>query len=70
MNFMLLFFVFALVENGCVPIQEVRPLPRSEQFRAEDLVPYAEKGTSSIIGEAFLKTRGGSVKKGAGETVF
>lgn len=45
-------------------------LPRTQQFNEDDLAPYAGKGNSSIVGEAFLRTRGGNVKKGAGETVW
>jgi hypothetical protein len=34
-----------------------------------DFLPYQAKGNSKIVGQAFLKTRGGDVKYGAGNDV-
>ena len=39
-------------------------------FNEQEFAPYAKKGTSSIAGQAFLKTRGGEVRYGAGDTVM
>lgn len=38
-------------------------------FNEKDFAPYLQKGTSSITGQAFLKTVGGEVRYGAGNTV-
>lgn len=38
-------------------------------FSEEEFAPYAKKGTATIVGQAFLKTRGGTVKYGAGNIV-
>ena len=42
---------------------------RQAQFVAEEYAPYDKTGTTSIVGQAFLKTRAGDVKYGAGNTV-
>jgi len=39
------------------------------QFVAAEYAPYATAGTSAVVGQAFLKTRGGDVKYGAGNKV-
>lgn len=59
-----------LILAGCVGPKELPTTPRTQQFNEDHLKPYGGKGNSVVIGEAFLKTRGGSVKKGAGETVW
>ncbi len=38
-------------------------------FRESEFSPYRGKGTSTIEGQAFLKTRSGDVKYGAGNAV-
>lgn len=48
---------------GCV-------YPRMATFVEAEYAPYAEPGTGSISGQAFLKTRGGDVKYGAGNEVY
>ena len=54
-----------------VAIQQLKPpQPSIEIFRDEDFAPYAGIGNSSIRGQAFLKTRTGEVKLGAGNEVF
>jgi len=62
----LFFPALALVAMvGCVrPVQ-----PMNTPFSASDFEPYQRKGTASITGQAFLKTRGGDVKFGAGKRV-
>lgn len=47
---------------GCVPT----PMPRLTTFNESEYALYARDGTATIYGDAFLKTRGGDVKKGAG----
>jgi hypothetical protein len=45
-------------------------MPRTATFIQAEYDPFAVEGTGSISGEAFLKTRSGDVKLGAGETVI
>jgi len=46
------------------------PLPPLETpFNKADFDKYKEKGNCTVTGQAFLKTRGGDVKYGAGNTV-
>lgn len=51
---------------GCIHT----PSPRLAVFNEAEYAPYVGEGTVSIYGDAFLKTRGGDVKKGAGNEVF
>jgi hypothetical protein len=39
-------------------------------FNENEFLPYARFGTSTIQGQAFLKTRGGEVRYAAGNTVY
>jgi hypothetical protein len=39
-------------------------------FNEQDFATYTYKGTSSISGQAFLKTRGGAVRYAAGDAVY
>ena len=39
-------------------------------FIEQDYVPFTKQGTGIINGQAFLKTKGGDVKYGAGGTVY
>jgi len=41
-----------------------------EKFDASALVPYTTKGSAKVTGQAFLKTRGGDIKVGAGNDVY
>jgi len=43
---------------------------RTAQFIESEYLPYGDTGTSIITGQAFLKTRGGDVKYGAGCMVY
>jgi len=38
-------------------------------FDPADFAPYGKTGTAEVHGQAFLKTKGGAVKVGAGQTV-
>lgn len=38
-------------------------------FDEQEFAPFAAEGTATIRGQAFLKTRGGEVRYGAGNTV-
>lgn len=49
--------------SGCV-------YPRMATFNAGEYAPYANPGTGSISGQAFLKTLGGEVRYGAGNEVY
>ena len=51
--------------NGCV----TPPVNRKVPFRESDFANYGGKGSARIVGQAFLKTRGGDVKFGAGNVV-
>lgn len=62
----------AIAISGCA-YTAPRPTPTYQRMRSFDEAeygPYAGKGTASISGQAFLKTRGGEVKYAAGEVVF
>jgi len=52
--------------RGAKPID----LPRDVTFSEREYAPYAENGTASVSGQAFLKTRGGEVRYAAGDDVF
>jgi hypothetical protein len=58
---------------GCVaPMPDgplVRDVPMETKFDPASLGPYRQTGTAAIIGQAFLTTRGGDVKVGAGREV-
>lgn len=61
----------AIVVLGCAPkVRPVVPEPRSSSFVEREYAGYGSPGTSSITGQAFLKTRGGDVKFGAGNQVL
>lgn len=52
---------------GCVePPMPPAPLPQFQKFNRADFELYGKTGTGSVVGSAFLKTRGGDVKVGAG----
>jgi hypothetical protein len=38
-------------------------------FAEDEFAPYAKKGTATVVGQAFLKTKGGEVKYAAGNKV-
>jgi hypothetical protein len=38
-------------------------------FTEDELAPYDKKGTATVVGQAFLKTKGGDVKYAAGNKV-
>jgi hypothetical protein len=59
----LLFFAL----GGCV---SVTPQQRTAVYNPSELVPYSKTGSAKIVGQAFLKTVGGDVKYGAGDTVW
>ncbi len=54
---------------GCAP--QVPPaVPRQAVFVESEYAPYSEEGNCTIAGQAFLKTRSGDVKYGAGNAVY
>lgn len=54
-----------LLASGCVAPQQ----SFNSTFNEAEFAPYEKDGNSTITGQAFLKTRGGDVKFGAGNTV-
>ncbi len=50
---------------GCV-VPAPAPAKRQAAFVESEFAPYAGAGTSTVTGQAFLKTRGGEVRFGAG----
>jgi hypothetical protein len=47
----------------------IAPQERTAVYNPAELLPYSKAGTGKSIGQAFLKTVGGDVKYGAGNTV-
>ena len=47
----------------------VAPIQRKVEFDPAEYEPYAGDGDSTVRGQAFVKTRGGEVKYGAGNPV-
>jgi len=43
---------------------------RNTEYIESEYAPYKLQGDASIAGQAFMKTKGGDVKYGAGETVY
>lgn len=66
-NFML--FTFLLCLSGCNTMPTRQQPVVSIPFDDAPFQPYLKEGTAKIVGQAFLKTRGGDVKFGAGNTV-
>lgn len=61
----MLVFLGYLVLNGCAS----RTVQISRSFQESEFIPYQKQGDGSINGQVFLKTRGGEIKYGAGNTV-
>lgn len=51
------------------PPEAPKPQKRIKEFNPEEYVKFEGKGTASVIGQAFTKTKGGDVKYGAGNEV-
>ncbi|HJU05845.1 MAG TPA: carboxypeptidase-like regulatory domain-containing protein [Nitrospiraceae bacterium] len=51
---------------ACAPVVQTR----LATFNQAEYEPYGGEGTATISGEAFLRTRAGDIKKGAGNTVY
>lgn len=60
----LILSALVLFMSGCGPIE------RKIMFNEQEFKSYAEKGTATIFGDAFLKTAGGEVRKAAGNTIL
>lgn len=58
--------IFLLV--GCAAAPET--IPRRAVFVEEEFAPYAGEGTSTVCGQAFLKTDEGKVKYGSGNAIY
>ncbi len=61
----LLYAVVLLIAGCAAPTQSI-----SMKFEASDFEPFMTKGSGKISGQAFMKTRAGDVKFGAGCTVW
>lgn len=55
-----------LAQSGCASPPQVQV---QTPFSVSDFEPYKVKGQGKIYGQAFLKTSGGEMKIGAGDTV-
>lgn len=59
----------ALFATACVVPAAYRPLAMSGPAPVTEYQPFMGEGTGSLSGQAFLTTRGGDVKRGAGRAV-
>jgi hypothetical protein len=61
----------AIAMMGCVPlpVTTYRVLSMTTPPSVDEYAPYRLDGNSTITGQAFLTTRGGDVKRGAGRSV-
>jgi hypothetical protein len=57
-----------VVLTGCT--EQVSYLHRKAVFVEAEYAPYNIPGTGKVVGQTFLKTRGGDVKYGAGNIVY
>ncbi len=65
---LILLLAFPVFLCSCVmPQAPMKPMQTA--FDEAEFAPYAVPGTSTITGQAFLKTRGREVRLGAGNTV-
>lgn len=62
-NFKLFLLTAIVLTSDCVAPQ---PAKRHAPFTESEFAPYSGSGTSAITGQAFLKTRSGEVRFGAG----
>lgn len=63
-----LLLIVCLFFTSCYTYQQ-RPVVLATPFNEEDLQSFMKKGDNTITGQAFLTTRGGDVKYGAGRIV-
>lgn len=54
---------------GCLVMAGCAPYKLQSTFNQADVDAYLKKGSGTIVGQAFLKTRGGEVRYGAGNEV-
>lgn len=66
MRKLILALVAAALCAGCANSQ---PQPRLAKFDPAEYAPYEREGTGSVVGQAFVVTKGGDVKLGAGRQV-
>ena len=59
--------VLLVIASGCV---QQPKLPPAAPFDETEYLKYEGNGSSTITGQAFMKTRAGDVKYGAGDPVF
>lgn len=53
----------------CAGCANSQPQPRLAKYDPAEYAPYERDGTGSVVGQAFLVTKGGDVKLGAGRPV-
>jgi hypothetical protein len=61
--------IIAIAAFGAGCVTQTTPQP-TIPFDESALLPFGGKGTSTITGQAFLKTAGGEVRYGAGDNVL
>lgn len=66
MKLKLSLFISISLFLGCLPGPHQITTPLNEN----ELAPYSKKGSAIIIGQAFLKTRGGDVRYGAACPIY
>src|SRR4051794_4753231 len=59
-----------LVAVGLLQACAAKPKARQGAVNESEFLPYAGTGSSAIQGQAFLKTRAGEVRFGAGNAVY
>ena len=60
--------LFALILSACATTSDPGFTPLS--YSEAEYAPFIGRGTASLRGQAFLKTKGGDVKKGAGNEIY
>ncbi len=71
--FLLILSIILLTIFACTPPPERKKLVFKKYetaFNEADFLPFSGAGTGKVIGQAFLKTRGGDIKYGAGNEVY
>jgi hypothetical protein len=64
MKMIVFLLVVILLISACTPTYNIK-----SAFDVTKFEPYNKKGTGKVTGQAFLKTKGGDVKYGAGEEI-
>jgi hypothetical protein len=72
MKRLLLTAALATTVAGCMPMYTYTPplMIQRPAFPSAEYAALPKTGTATVTGQAFLKTRGGDVKTGAGNPIF